>query len=715
MGANTESADQYPVQLGIWTNWSRGRVMGSTLTLRRRDSDLLIAFTAFFIAFVASRIWKILCFGFHRYFSTSTPQNIIYHQRQAILRNSSSPENGMNLLFRQLWTGRYKRRDCLLSLVTALVAVLSIFAFTFAGGFSARISTSVGNEALIRSTNCGALYPNFSNGNYYSSLPYIAEVFSSAANYAQECYMNNDNTLGCNRYMKPRLSRTVNSEAPCPFSDIICRTKSGNIRLDTGYLDSHEYFGLNSPQDQRVLWRNVLHCAPLATAGFTEVIPSDNATLYYYGTHDPIPYLYKADSVESQYKRVLVDHSYPATHAEYNLDSFRAAVTNQSFDPENSSFMPIDLLSRDDADLHVILLSGNGVLFLAPTSDEWYRVATTPSNIIENLGNVSYTYQRYLPSEPTSALGCTDQYQFCNSALKGTTGCGPLASLRDAIRGATPFFNTSYVEFRTGITSGAAENSDLARFVYMASRFFGVDKTITGIVAHLGSSALLSRRTLTQGDQGPLPSNQWQLDVSHFWDITLAVMQGSFVDTAYGPTDSDFLQSWVNYTSPALKNLCNNQIIQTTAYGSFSLFGLFFTLVSGLLIVLISYILEPVSGYLCKRGYNQYAHMEWVTSGTLQLQRLAHEELGSGVWSKCTDEIPVGKEDELLGSLDITDLDHPVLRPPLKEVTQLQLDKSLPEKPNMNISERQESEGNTLLPDSIKSTDMIDAVHTENT
>ncbi|KAI1744856.1 hypothetical protein F4680DRAFT_443335 [Xylaria scruposa] len=703
MNANTEPADQYPIQLGVWTNWSRGRVMGSTLTLKRRDADLLIAFTAFFIAFVASRTWRILCFGFHRSFSTSTPQSVIYHQRQAILRNSSSPENGMDLLFRQLWSGRYKGRDRLYSLLIALIAVISVTAFTVTGGFSARISTGVGDEALIRSTNCGTLYPNFSNlDSYYASLPYVAEVFSNAANYAQQCYSSNNNTLGCSRFMKPRLNRIVDFEADCPFSDIICRNKSGNILLDTGYLDTHEFFGLNAPRDQRVLWRNVLHCAPLATAGFTEVIPADNATLYYYGSHDPIPYLYKADSVESQYERVLVDHSYPATHAEYKIDSFRAAVANRGFDAANSDFMPADPLNRDDADMHVILLSGNGVLFPAPTADEWYRVATTPSNVVENLGNDTRTYQRYLPLEPASALGCADQHQFCNSALEGTTGCGPLASLRDAIKEAVPFFNTSYTEVANGIKSGSAETSELARFVYMASRFFGVDKTITAIVAHLGSSALLSQRTLIQGDQGPLPSNQWQLDVNHLWDISLAVMQASFIDTAYGQTDSSILQSWISFTSPALKEL---------SYGSFSLFGVLFTLVVGLLIVLVSYLLEPISGYLCKRGHSQYAHLEWMANGTLQLQRLAHEELGSGIWSKCIDDIPAAEQDELLGSLDISDLDHPVLRPPQKKGAQPQPEKALLEKPQIDVAEREDA---SILT-SAKSTGVADTVHTENT
>jgi hypothetical protein len=53
--SSVDNNDQYPVRLGTWVNWSRGQIMGATLTLRRQDADLLIAFTAFFVAFVANR------------------------------------------------------------------------------------------------------------------------------------------------------------------------------------------------------------------------------------------------------------------------------------------------------------------------------------------------------------------------------------------------------------------------------------------------------------------------------------------------------------------------------------------------------------------------------------------------------------------------------------------------------------------------------------
>lgn len=108
---------------------------------------------------------------------------------------------------------------------------------------------------------------------------------------------------------------------------------------------------------------------------------------------------------------------------------------------------------------------------------------------------------------------------------------------------------------------------------------------------------------------------------------------------------------------------CPSQKIRSSDYASLSVFGLCFTLIVGLLITIASYLLEPVSGFFHKnrKGYNHYAHLEWTSNATLQLQRLAHEGIGRGAWSKCDGSIPVTEADELLGCLDITNLEHPIL------------------------------------------------------
>lgn len=104
------------------------------------------------------------------------------------------------------------------------------------------------------------------------------------------------------------------------------------------------------------------------------------------------------------------------------------------------------------------------------------------------------------------------------------------------------------------------------------------------------------------------------------------------------------------------------QKVLSTAYASLSVFGLCFTFIIGFLIIVTSNLLDPISTYLFKKHYNQHAHLEWIIQGNLQLQRLAHEAIGFGDWSKCTNTVPTTPANEPLGYLDTTDSEHPILQ-----------------------------------------------------
>jgi hypothetical protein len=57
-----------------------------------------------------------------------------------------------------------------------------------------------------------------------------------------------------------------------------------------------------------------------------------------------------------------------------------------------------------------------------------------------------------------------------------------------------------------------------------------------------------------------------------------------------------------------------------------------------------------------------------MSNNSLQLHRLAHEELGPSTWSNCDQQIPITTEhDGYLASLDITDPKHPTLQRPAKQ------------------------------------------------
>ncbi|KAI9786359.1 MAG: hypothetical protein M1816_008020 [Peltula sp. TS41687] len=82
----------------------------------------------------------------------------------------------------------------------------------------------------------------------------------------------------------------------------------------------------------------------------------------------------------------------------------------------------------------------------------------------------------------------------------------------------------------------------------------------------------------------------------------------------------------------------------------------------GGLVIGVSLTLEFVVEWIQKRrnvGISQ--RLEWTTNDTLQLQRLAHEELGFGTRSRTAQGHPVTAPGEQLAPLDISDPNHPKL------------------------------------------------------
>lgn len=56
----------------------------------RSDGGLLSSFIALFVTFSGTCFWRLACFVLHLRFSSYRPEDGLYHQRQAILRNAAS-------------------------------------------------------------------------------------------------------------------------------------------------------------------------------------------------------------------------------------------------------------------------------------------------------------------------------------------------------------------------------------------------------------------------------------------------------------------------------------------------------------------------------------------------------------------------------------------------------------------------------------------------
>jgi hypothetical protein len=120
------------VYLGLWINRAYNPIRGAMLTLSRRDSGLFIAFLALFVAATGKNFWKIVRYCLHIHFSSHTSSDGVYHQRQAILRNSQFAEDAaLNLIdARFAWRKRGERVDRRLMPVAVVALLVAMTFFT---------------------------------------------------------------------------------------------------------------------------------------------------------------------------------------------------------------------------------------------------------------------------------------------------------------------------------------------------------------------------------------------------------------------------------------------------------------------------------------------------------------------------------------------------------------------------------------------------------
>ncbi|PHH89538.1 hypothetical protein CDD83_5824 [Cordyceps sp. RAO-2017] len=654
---NVRDTAPYRIRTGVWTDWSYGRVMGLTLTLDKTTGSYLIAFTAVFISLAGSSFWRILRLALYRSYSTLEPGDTLHHQRQVLLRNSITAPASLWAFSQLGWTWRQSGcRAWLRTLPAILCAIFSIAAFAAASGLSSRLFSSLSRAVLIDGSKCGLPTGNVGKLEnktvFYTGIREAMRIADLSRHYAEQCYTGKPTGVSdCITYIQPRLSSLINRYAPCPFSAGICRSNSSNLRLDTGLIDSHHHLGINAPFKDRFQIRFVAHCAPLITEGFAKRNSTrhGNYTEYYYGPlhlfeDESTPYTYQVEDVFGQYRHVDEDvYSGLAVNPEVQLWSVFSPVINGKFYKiPLYSFEPIPQLQRPDGDLNLYMLSGNGIVFSNPSDDIWYRIT------------YGYSENFWRPQEAASPLACLMQTQLCN--FKGR--CGPLASFTDAIVGAASLSSSDPIRFEADGVS--IDLSDSFRLSRSAQRFFWLANVLQSVLTSPISGLegpkaedLMSMKTKVLGVTFSLASNAWQTDMTHLWAIFLARFQAAFVLFAAGATDPD--RSALVEDAPDLvpvREWCNNQKILSSDHMSFSLLWLLITYILGILIMVTSYIIEPIYEILWRRWrYREHQFLEWASDEALQLHRAAHQGIDSGVWQGFTDAVPRNKREEPLADL----------------------------------------------------------------
>ncbi|KAF4304011.1 hypothetical protein GTA08_BOTSDO07955 [Botryosphaeria dothidea] len=407
--------------------------------------------------------------------------------------------------------------------------------------------------------------------------PFQAKVTGGGADYAQQCYSeNNLGTTDCNTYVKRRLEPMITRDATCPFPGL-CQSENTSLLIDTGFLNSHEDFGINAPPSERFTFRRVTHCAPLSTKGRKSYRQATSDRLYaqyHYGPFFQKNYTWQYPDT-ALYEIQLLD--YHPGHPDYEIFYMASEYSNGTRIATNY-WDPIPELDRKDADVEMYFLSANRVLFAENTTDEWYK-ASRPAYNISRISTEA-TLQVYLQDEVASPLACAHQEQFCNPNLPKNQRCAPLigaAGVDAQINAEKLFPESAWPRFE---------------WIYRALvyRAFRAPK----IVKTLGSRVLSSKYALFNSVQGPIPDNQWQLDVENWHNATLALLQDAFVSTARGDHDPRWSQWFYDPPDEESKKLCKSQKIRSNAYVSFNVFGLFFIFCLGGLIMLVSITVAPI-------------------------------------------------------------------------------------------------------------------------
>lgn len=288
------------------------------------------------------------------------------------------------------------------------------------------------------------------------------------------------------------------------------------------------------------------------------------------------------------------------------------------------------------------MVAPNGIQFAAPSDDPFFPAheeVTLQATLKENTTT-------YLSDTWVNAMGCTEQYQFCNpvngrcTPLRGSDGL----LIRDLA-------DTGMNEFQLG-----------ARIVIGLSLRVS---QLSFIVDPREENALRVQDTVNSQIQAPIPSNQWTIEASSWFDAGLALLQSGLVEYATGPTSKPS-GSWISRANDTISRaMCRNQKVRATDGSiSFSLLGTGIILVLGGAIIVTNLVLDVVVGFIQHRVLHrgEYRRLQWILDDTLQLQRLAYEEAGMGTWSGTTSAVPTTLPGELLGGFDDTvDPNHPRL------------------------------------------------------
>ncbi|KAM0276370.1 hypothetical protein ACHAQH_006818 [Verticillium albo-atrum] len=275
---------------------------------------------------------------------------------------------------------------------------------------------------------------------------------------------------------------------------------------------------------------------------------------------------------------------------------------------------PIDALKTVEGDIMLLLIKTNSVMHLGQNTDPVFSATV-----------------EFPP------IACVDQYQVCNP---NNDICSPLGGSKALSDDAESL----------DLDLNAVQRATVGRIalVMTANGFHSVIFTRT-------QSFLRAQERVASLTLLPLPSNQWEIDMAALFLGTLSFLQHQIVAYPTGPpvrgnitiqtpwnASSSAEESNSDEYGSALEAMCHTQRVRLTQGTlNFSLLGLALLLGITLSIVVASYLVELVVGFIqTKMGRGVQAARRWARDDSLQVMRLLFVAMGVGEWEEATDNFP---------------------------------------------------------------------------
>ncbi|KAI9860128.1 MAG: hypothetical protein M1813_006238 [Trichoglossum hirsutum] len=613
--------------------------------------NLFLAFLVLFVGWTGSHMWGILCFSMHQLRSTMGSHDGLHYQQQAVFRNSRAPSAVLWRLLRLCWSWRRSTKGPIRrSLLLLLIVVAHLVSFFAAATLSSRVTSPGAADALIKSDLCGWPDDRFiSNSSVWTlekfkiteALHIVGrESYRRASAYARSCYGDDTTSYSsiCNSYVTSRIVSKVNKTAPCPFAEGACMAPA--ISMDSGHIDSDLDLGVTATPIDRIQMRRITTCAPIPAEqkySVGKITPFKSAEggaggaggieyIYYY--------LGRNTFGGTEFTHSVSNSSITFASEPYSLKRFNAFAGSDS----ESVFVPIPQFNRSDADVSLLFLN-RALLYTGQVADPWF---TATLQIYEDDWG-----GKWGSSLATTAVGCVEQYQFCNGDR--CTPTSGIYNVNDKLVSAVGYSPAQMATFRL-----------LWRSAWSLQMRY--------LLLFLGTDVLLANNKLYSSFDRlspALPPNQWQIEMENIHNITMAMLQRIVVEHAlpsnFRVSDSASTDSYVipENDTESLR-LCSHQRIKAIGYSSFSVLGLAVIILVGSFIILVNILLPGIVGWFQRKtGRGLHRRREWIESETLQLQRMLFEMRGIGPWEGNQDAVPVtanfGQKFQLGNSLPMPD------------------------------------------------------------